>query len=89
MDKQITILDGTKITIYDYVVDNTDCKWKKCTDVLSTIEFTIPDHSHYNSIVVQTVDMLKVNEMIQNSIELNYPLLMMGPTGTGKSTYIN
>lgn len=33
--------------------------------------------------------MLRISDLLKKAIEKHYPFLLMGPSGTGKSTYIN
>lgn len=75
--------------VYDYYIDKEDFIWRKWKDFLDSKDRSIPYGMNYNNIVIETVEMLRITELLQKSINHNIPFMLIGPTGTGKSTYIN
>ena len=79
--------DGT--SLYDYCLNKEDCtKWELWTDTITEAERTIPSGSSFGSIIVPTNDSARYTFLLDNSLRHDYPVLFCGPTGTGKSVYI-
>lgn len=75
--------------IYDYCYSSNDLAdtWNLWTD---TIGFSqIPKDADYNDILVSTKDTTRYTYILDLMIRNNVPLLLVGPTGTGKSKYIS
>ncbi|KAJ3328189.1 Dynein heavy chain 7, axonemal [Blyttiomyces sp. JEL0837] len=76
--------------IYDYVFEK-DRKfgggWKLWTDTIEKYE--IPPKTKFNAITVPTVDTARYSYLLDLFITHNKQVLFVGPTGTGKSVYIN
>ena len=77
-------------TIYDYVFDR-DKKnggnWKLWVDTVG--KFEIDPKAKFTSITVPTVDTIRYSHLFDLFIKHNKHVLLVGPTGTGKSVYIN
>ena len=52
-------------------------------------KYVIPDKSRVSEIVVPTIDTCRYTYLLNLSIEHRKHLLFVGPTGTGKTVYIN
>ena len=71
--------------VYDYTYDNDF--WKLWVD---TFEPTvIPKEAQFNDIMIATKDTTRYSYLIDMYVKNNIPLLLVGPTGTGKSKYIS
>ncbi|OAJ37962.1 hypothetical protein BDEG_21931 [Batrachochytrium dendrobatidis JEL423] len=77
-------------TIYDYVFEK-DRKlggvWKLWTDTIDSFE--IPAKQKFNNITIPTVDTARYSYLLDLLLKHNKQCLLVGPTGTGKSVYIN
>lgn len=75
--------------VYDYVFekDKTGGNWKLWTDKIA--KFEIPAKAKFNSITVPTIDTARYSHLLDLFITHNKHVLLVGPTGTGKSVYVN
>eukprot|EP00658_Telonema_sp_P-2_P038156 TRINITY_DN27418_c0_g2_i2.p1 TRINITY_DN27418_c0_g2~~TRINITY_DN27418_c0_g2_i2.p1 ORF type:complete len:420 (+),score=118.29 TRINITY_DN27418_c0_g2_i2:171-1430(+) len=72
--------------VYDYVFDTKSGKW---VEWMRTIpRFEVPASSNFNEIIVPTIDKLRYCFVARHLIEHMKPVLFTGPTGTGKSIYV-
>lgn len=76
-------------SVYDYVFER-DIKgggqWKLWVDTIE--KFAIPAKTKFNSITVPTVDTARYSHLLDLYIKHNKHVMVVGPTGTGKSIYI-
>ena len=63
-------------------------KWVMWEDKIEK-KYVIPDKSRVSEIVVPTIDTCRYTYLLNLSIEHRKHLLFVGPTGTGKTVYIN
>ncbi|GLC77190.1 hypothetical protein PLESTF_001896200 [Pleodorina starrii] len=73
-------------SVYDWVYDSTTECWKVWME-LRKVESISPDVD-YSSIIVTTADVVRYNYLLERQVANHAPLLLVGPTGTGKSVYI-
>jgi len=79
--------DGATSTVYDYVFNKKILAWQPWTDTIE--ETPIPDNAQFSQIIVPSKDSARYTYLLDISLQHDFPLLMVGPTGTGKSVYIN
>jgi dynein heavy chain len=74
--------------VYDYVNVHDEVKneWIPWLDTIEPAE--IASTAEYNDIIIPTKDTARYNYLMDVMITHNIPMLMVGPTGTGKSKYI-
>ena len=71
---------------YEYTYVPAESKWKSWADMLPA--YKVPDGSAYSTIVVPNIYSMQVQYCIELLVPLNKHVLVCGPTGTGKSTYV-
>jgi dynein heavy chain len=77
-------------SIFDYVFEREKKfggEWKLWIDTIDS--YTIPNKARFNSITVPTIDTARYTYLLDLYITHNKQVLIVGPTGTGKSVYIN
>ncbi|KAI8927547.1 dynein heavy chain and region D6 of dynein motor-domain-containing protein [Entophlyctis helioformis] len=77
-------------TIYDYVFERdkkTGGTWKLWTDTIEKAD--IPPKTRFNSITIPTVDTARYSYLLDLFLKHSKQCLFVGPTGTGKSVYVN
>jgi dynein heavy chain, axonemal len=76
-------------TIYDYVYFSKTDEWKQWLDLSNKDEVDkFPAESQVQDIIVTTVDKIRYSYIQEYCISHMIPTLFVGPTGTGKSVYI-
>ncbi|KAJ3373477.1 Dynein heavy chain 3, axonemal [Kappamyces sp. JEL0680] len=97
-NKAFAAPDGIKIEkpipdaglIYDYVFERdkkTGGNWKLWVDTIEKYE--IAPRAKFNSITIPTIDTVRYSHLFDLFLKHNKHVLLVGPTGTGKSVYIN
>lgn len=76
-----------RATIYDYTFFPAKGVWKHWMDLVDKNE-VIPKDKAAREIIVTTVDKVRYCHMLELFVENNIPFIYVGPTGTGKSIYI-
>ena len=74
-------------TVYDYKFDVQGRSWCLWTDTIEKLE--ILPGSQFSDIIIPTKDSARYTFLLDLALQHNQPLLMVGPTGTGKSVYMN
>jgi dynein heavy chain len=76
-------------SVYDcvYNTDGIIDSWKKWTETIASADI-LPD-AQVNDIVIPTKDTARYTHLMKLAINCNIPFLLVGPTGTGKTKYIN
>ena len=73
--------------IFDFVFDfKARGQWKHWNDVIKNTE--IPDVYNVSNLLIPTIDSSRYVNILEASLKMNKPFLLLGPRGTGKSTYI-
>ena len=75
-----------KTTIYDFRWDIESSSWVPWEDMVD--KTAIPDDAAFKSIIVPTVDTVRYLYLADLAIQNDSPILFCGPTGTGKSVYM-
>ena len=76
-------------TIYDYVYFPKTNEWKSWIDLSNKDEIDkFPKDSQVQDIIVTTIDKIRYSYIQEYCIQQFIPTLFVGPTGTGKSVYI-
>ncbi|ORX42989.1 hypothetical protein BCR36DRAFT_361700 [Piromyces finnis] len=74
-------------SFYDYRYEPSNNSWIRWIDTIEK-EPSIPDNAQFSSIIIPTKDTARYLYLMDLLITSNVPLLVVGPTGTGKSKYI-
>ncbi|KAL0970220.1 hypothetical protein UPYG_G00238880 [Umbra pygmaea] len=88
MDNFLRETEGTfpnKDTIYEYYVDTKNKTWVHFEDKLPK-GWRYPAKAPFYKIMVPTVDTVRYNFLVQALVKGQYPVLMTGPVGTGKTS---
>eukprot|EP00434_Breviolum_minutum_P010844 symbB.v1.2.009560.t1/scaffold598.1/size183230/2 len=73
-------------SVFDYVVDLKQPGW---TTWVETVDAqNIPNSAQVQNIIVQTVDNVRYRHILEHCIQHRIKLLFCGPTGTGKTVYM-
>ncbi len=74
--------------VYDYkFVREGLGQWLKWEDELENVA-AIPADAQFNNIIIPTVDTVRYTYLMDILVRHGKPCLFVGPTGTGKSVYI-
>ena len=74
--------------VYDYhFIKEGLGKWVPWNDSLLNVP-PIPRDTQFNSIIIPTVDTVRYTYLMDMLVKHGKPVLIVGPTGTGKSVYI-
>jgi len=76
----------TRTTIYDFRWNVTKSEWVPWENDID--KSPIPPEMAFKQIIVPTVDTVRYLFLADLSIQYNNPILFCGPTGTGKSVYM-
>ena len=74
-------------SIYDYCYDANEKVWKMWMDTLP--KFSIQDDEEFSNILIPNVTTAYLECLLQLLVTHSMPVLVVGPTGTGKSAFIN
>ena len=75
--------------IYDYVYFPSEDQWRPWLDLSNRDEVdNFPKEAVAQDIVVTTVDTIRYSFIQEHCIQHGIPTLFCGPTGTGKSKYV-
>ncbi|XP_076145705.1 dynein axonemal heavy chain 2 [Alosa pseudoharengus] len=88
IDNFLREMDGTfpnKDTIYEYYVDTKTKSWTSFEDKLLK-SWRYPANAPFYKIMVPTVDTVRYNFLVQALVGSQYPVLLTGPVGTGKTS---
>ncbi|XP_061138372.1 dynein axonemal heavy chain 2 [Syngnathus typhle] len=91
MDTFLRELDGTfpiKDTVYEYYVDTKSKSWAPFENKLPKGWRFNPNAPFYK-IMVPTVDTVRYNFLVTAMVNAQYPVLLSGPVGTGKTSVIH
>lgn len=84
IDRQSLFPEISNTQVYDYYFY--DCKWHNWKDKLS--DSLIPYDSSFQEILVETQESLRVTALIKSNLTNHSPLLIVGPSGVGKTCFI-
>lgn len=73
-------------TLYDYVYALESSAWRPWMDTVPPQ--TLSPDLEYQSITVTTLDVVRYTYVIDTLVQSHSPVLLVGPTGTGKSAYM-
>ncbi|GFH22696.1 uncharacterized protein HaLaN_20203, partial [Haematococcus lacustris] len=73
-------------SVYDWVYDLGRNAWRPWMDTVQPQ--VISPEAEYSQIIVTTLDVVRYSFLIATLVAAHQPLLLVGPTGTGKSSYI-
>jgi dynein heavy chain, axonemal len=74
-------------TVFDYrFIKEGKGKWKPWADEIAQAP-PIPRDMPVNQIIVTTVETVRINALLQLLVHHAKPMMLVGPTGTGKSSY--
>ena len=73
-------------SLYDYVYTLEHSAWKPWMDTAPPQ--TLAPDLEYQSITVLTLDVVRYTYLIDTIVRSRSPVLLVGPTGTGKSSYM-
>ncbi|PNH05107.1 Dynein heavy chain 7, axonemal [Tetrabaena socialis] len=73
-------------SVYDWVYDKATDSWQEWTQTRKAQPIK-PDVD-YSTIIVTTADVVRYSHILQLQVSNHVPLLLVGPTGTGKSVYV-
>ncbi|XP_036403568.1 dynein heavy chain 2, axonemal [Megalops cyprinoides] len=88
IDNFLREIEGTfpnKDTIYEYYVDPKTKSWAPFEDKLRK-GWRYPCNAPFYKIMVPTVDTVRYNFLVQALVSGQYPVLLVGPVGTGKTS---
>jgi dynein heavy chain len=74
-------------SLYECFFDRDNLSWMDWSRTVATFE--IPKEMPYTSLSIPTQDSIRVKGLFNRLLACNYPVLVTGPTGTGKSVMIN
>jgi dynein heavy chain len=74
-------------SIYDYCYDANEKVWKMWMDTLP--KFSLQDDEEFSNILIPNVTTAYLECLLQLLVTHSMPVLVVGPTGTGKSAFIN
>ncbi|KAG2427037.1 hypothetical protein HYH02_014682 [Chlamydomonas schloesseri] len=75
-------------SVYDWVYDTVSESWQGWMDMRGAASPAIPPEAEYSTIIVTTADVVRYSYLLELQVAAHTPLLLVGPTGTGKSVYI-
>ena len=76
-----------KVNFFECMYNPEESKWKTWLDIMPNI--TIPPTATYTSIVVPNACSTQIGFMLDLLLKTSKHVLVCGPTGTGKSAYVN
>lgn len=76
-----------RATIYDHMYNIEENKWHNWMDLVNQDE-KIPKNIAPQEIIVTTPDKVRYSWILKTNIKNRIPTLFVGPTGTGKSIYV-
>ena len=82
-----TRLPLPKCNLYEWNFDLEQMKWVEWDTMVLADE--IPPGTQFKDIIISTADTVRYTQLLKNSIFHKDPSLFVGPTGTGKSAYVN
>ncbi|RXG59116.1 Dynein heavy chain 7, axonemal [Armadillidium vulgare] len=72
--------------VYDYFFDGSSQKWISWSDMISEDRLNLPSGIKPSQVIIPTTDTVRQEYFIKSFLEHKIPLLLLGPTGTGKSS---
>ena len=83
------LLPLPNVSIYDIFYDGQEAgQWIQWSDIIPLVP-NIPDNALFHQITIPTKDTARYSYLLDLLIQHQKPVLVVGPTGTGKSKYIN
>ncbi|GLC41774.1 hypothetical protein PLESTM_001238200 [Pleodorina starrii] len=77
---------GGHFTVYDFFFD-TDCdSWRLWTELIDTTP--IPSDAKFRRIIIPSIDTVRYTYLLDKGVAHAQPVLIVGPTGTGKSVLV-
>jgi dynein heavy chain len=73
-------------SVYDIMFSKFEGKWGLWLDLVD--DTPPPPDSNFEKIIVPTADFARYTFLMDIFIHHHWPLLLVGPTGTGKSVYV-
>jgi dynein heavy chain len=73
-------------TVYDFMFNKDRAKWAPWTDLMD--DSPPSPEAEFVQIIVPTADTVRYTFLMEALLTHGQPMLLVGPTGTGKSVYI-
>jgi dynein heavy chain len=80
-------LPGEFASLFDLYFDSEEMRWTQFTSTVPNYKINKDDS--YLNLSIPTVDSIRMNNLAETILKVNKHILLVGPTGTGKSLQVN